>query len=89
MGVRFASFHDFGTFPSSNDLLNNTDKGSAIAEDVSLRSLLLMPSGPVALPMSSPFNIFKTSSLVVWMCSSLFSVRNCIGANCWLNLNGG
>ena len=53
-------FQAFGTFASWKDLLKRLYKGYPIAMDDSLRSLLLTPSGPFALPVSSDLRISNT-----------------------------
>ena len=64
IGETFAFFQMSGTDKSEREELNKSVNGSDIASATSLRTLLLIWSGPHAFPVSNAFNIMQTSS--VW-----------------------
>ena len=52
-----------GTDESEREELNKSVNGSDIASATSLRTLLLIWSGPHAFPVCNDFNIIQTSSV--------------------------
>jgi hypothetical protein len=61
----FDSFQPTGTLPDEKEELKRFERGAAISMAVSFRSLLLTPSHPLALVISRPLRIFRTSAWVV------------------------
>ena len=80
----FAYFHISGKVPSFKDLLNSFDRGYEMLFAVSLRSLLLIRSGPVALDMFSEFRTLKVSCGSIVILSILASVAGVKSGNLWL-----
>jgi hypothetical protein len=62
----FANFHSAGISPQLNDLLKIWVREGAICHAVSFRSRDGIPSGPVALVVSSAKSVLATSSIVSW-----------------------
>ena len=89
MGLTFDSFHILGTFARVKDLLNKVARGADMASEHSLSNLLLIPSGPFALPVFRVFRIFFTSVWVVSILDNLWSVVKMMGGSCWLKGIGG
>jgi hypothetical protein len=68
-GVTLAYFHSDGKVESVNDKLNSLHRGYLSIDVASLRSLGFNKSGPIALDVSSIFNISSTSFSVTVICS--------------------
>jgi hypothetical protein len=62
-------FHSDGKVESVNDKLNSVHKGYLSIDAASLSSLGFNRSGPIALDVSSIFNISSTSFSVIVICS--------------------
>ena len=71
MGETFACFHTFGTSPCLKEKLNKSQRGKERGLASSLRSRLLIKSGPVAFPRGSDFKVDSTSSGLVVIESNL------------------
>ena len=76
IGVTLAFFHSSGNVPVFKDSLKINVSGINIAEAVSLSSLLLIPSGPLAFCTLSDLKTDMTSSLDIFSDSNLEEVLN-------------
>ena len=65
MGVTLASFQDDGTCPVWREKLNRIQRGKDRGTASSFSSLLLIESGPNALPTFKEFKVSWTSSCVI------------------------
>jgi hypothetical protein len=68
-GVTLAYFHSDGKVESVSDKINSLHKGYFSIDAASLRSLGFNRSDPIALDVSSIFNISSTSFSVIVICS--------------------
>ena len=61
-----AVFHSSGNDPEEIDLLKSVHKEGAITSAVSFNNLAEIPSGPVALAVSRDFNMWDTSTSLIF-----------------------